>query len=130
VFFRVKSAQANSEGDTWKNLPEPKIFVQMQSTQITASCRTVRLSLFSARFTRKTLAFLKDVKFHEAAVAWEDAYYNRVRPHKSLRIEMPDDPQQKWARRAPTMAASLADRIWTVKELLFTVPLPGARYTC
>jgi len=28
------------------------------------------------------------------------------------------------------MAANLTDHIWSVKELLFTVPLPSARNTC
>ena len=52
--------------------------------------------LFSARLTRKTLAFSKDVELHEAAVACKDAYYNWVRPHKSLRVEILDDHQRKW----------------------------------
>ena len=86
--------------------------------------------LFSARLTRKTLAFSKDVQLHEAAVTWEDAYYNWVRPHKSLRVEISDDPQRKWTPRTPAMAASLTDHIWTIKELLFTVPLPSAKNTC
>jgi hypothetical protein len=86
--------------------------------------------LFSARLTRKTLAFSKNVELHEAAVTWEDAYYNWIRPHKSLRVEIPDDPMRKWMPRTPAMAAHLTDHIWTVKELLFTVPLPRARNTC
>jgi hypothetical protein len=86
--------------------------------------------LFSARLTRKTLAFSKDVVYHAAAVTWEDAYYNWIRPHKSLRVEISDDPQRKWAPRTPAMAASLTDHIWTVKELLYTVPLPRTKNTC
>jgi hypothetical protein len=86
--------------------------------------------LFSARLTRKTLAFSKDVQVHEAAVTWEDAYYNWVRPHKSFRVETSDDPRRKWMPRTPGMAASLTDPIWTIKELLFTVPLPSTKNTC
>ena len=82
--------------------------------------------IFNSRLTRKTLAFSKDVEMHESAVIWEDAYYNWIRPHKSLRVEVPADTQNKWSLRSPAMAANLTDHIWTVKELLFTVPLPRA----
>jgi hypothetical protein len=86
--------------------------------------------LFSARLTRKTLAFSKDVELHEAAVIWEDVYYNWVRPHKSLRVEVLADPQRKWSHRTPAIAANLTDHIWTVKELLYSVPLPRTKNTC
>jgi len=85
--------------------------------------------IFNARLTRKTLAFSKDVQNHDNAVTWEDAYYNWVRPHKSLRLEVQDDSTHKWFLRTPAMAAGLTDHIWTVKELLFTVPLPSAKHT-
>jgi hypothetical protein len=42
--------------------------------------------LFNGRQVRKTSAFSKDVAAYKAAAAWEDAYYNLVRPHKSLRL--------------------------------------------
>lgn len=80
--------------------------------------------LFNARLTRKTLAFSKDAGCHRAAVVWEDGYYNLVRPHKSLRTRTTDDPSRKWHPRTPAMAAGLTDHIWTVKELLTTLPLP------
>ena len=79
--------------------------------------------LFNARLTRKTLAFSKDLASHRAAVTWEDAYYNLVRPHKSLRVRTSNDPFRKWLPRTPAMAAGLTDHIWTVKELLTTIPL-------
>ena len=60
---------------------------------------------------------------HRAAVIWEDSYYNLVRPHKSLRTRAMDDPKRKWLPRTPAMAAGLTDHIWTVKELLTTIPL-------
>lgn len=86
--------------------------------------------LFNARLTRKTLAFSKDLAFHEAAVTWEDAYYNLVRPHKALRLPLADGLPAKWMPRTPAMVAKLTDHIWTVKELLLTVPLPTPRNTC
>ena len=85
--------------------------------------------IFNARLIRKTLAFSKIVQAHENAVIWEDAYYNWVRPHKGLRVEIQDDPIRKWLLRTPAVAAGLTDHIWTVKELLFTVPLPSAKHT-
>ena len=85
--------------------------------------------IFNARLTRKTLAFSKNVQAHKDAVTWEDVYYNWVRPHKSLRLEVQDDPTRKWLLRTPAMAAGLTDHVWTVKELLFSVPLPSTKHT-
>lgn len=85
--------------------------------------------IFSARLTRKTLAFSKQVQAHQAAATWEDAYYNWVRPHKGLRLKVQVDPMRKWLLRTPGMAAGLTDHIWTVKELLLTVPVPSAEHT-
>jgi hypothetical protein len=82
--------------------------------------------LFNGRQVRKTLAFSKDIRAYRASTVWEDCYYNLIRPHKSLRIPVPDDPPRKWSPRTPAMAAGLTDHIWTVKELLTTLPLPGA----
>jgi hypothetical protein len=112
----------------WGNQEELIELLGKSTAYIERSNLTARL--FSARLTRKTLAFSKDVALHEAAVTWADAYYNWVRPHKSLRVAIPDDPRRKWMQRTPAMAANLTDHIWTVKELLYTVPLPGAKNTC
>jgi len=79
--------------------------------------------LFNARLTRKTLAFSKNITCHEAAVSWEDAYYNLMRPHKGLRLRNVDESQSKWKPRTPAMVAELTDHIWSVKELLLLVPL-------
>jgi len=80
--------------------------------------------LFNARQARKTLAFSKDVEMNRAAASWEDSYYNLARAHKSLRLPVSDDPGLRWQPRTPAMAAKLTDHIWTVKELLTTLPLP------
>jgi hypothetical protein len=79
---------------------------------------------FNVRQTRKTLAFSKELFFHAAAAVLEDCYYNLVRPHKSLRLSLPDALPQKWLQRTPMMAANLTDHIWTVKELFSLVPIP------
>jgi len=112
----------------WGNKEELIELLGQSTAYIERSNLTTRL--FNARLTRKTLAFSKDVKLHEAAVTWEDAYYNWVRPHKSLRVEIDDDSQRKWMPRTPGMVAGLTDHIWTVKELLTTVPVPSTNNTC
>ncbi len=85
--------------------------------------------LFNSRQARKTLAFSKDLDLYRAAATWEDAYYNLVRPHKSLRLPVHAALPQKWHSRTPAMAAHLTDHIWTVKELLTTLPLPQVSNT-
>lgn len=85
--------------------------------------------LFNGRQVRKTLAFSKDVELNRAAAAWEDSYYNLVRPHKSLRLSVPDHPVRRWHPRTPAMAAGLTDHVWTVKELFTTLPVPRVNNT-
>jgi hypothetical protein len=85
--------------------------------------------LFNGRQVRKTLAFSKEVTTYRAAAAWEDCYYNLVRPHKSLRLPVAYTSPQKWLQRTPAMVAKLTDHIWTVKELLTTLPLPNVNNT-
>ena len=79
--------------------------------------------LFNGRQVRKTLAFSKDVDYCRFAATWEDAYYNLVKPHKSLRLRIHDCPDRKWRPRTPAMAANLTNHRWTVKELLTVIPI-------
>ncbi len=81
------------------------------------------MRMFNGRLTRKTLAFSKQLKMYRASAAWEDLIYNLARPLKTLRLEV-NDSHRRWQPRSPAMAAGLADRIWTVKELLTTVVPP------
>ena len=80
--------------------------------------------LFNSRQARKTLAFSKEVTAYRAAAAWEDCYYNLIRPHKTLRVAVHDTSSRKWLQRTPAMAAQLTDHIWTIKELLTLIPVP------
>jgi hypothetical protein len=84
--------------------------------------------LFNSRLVRKTLAFSKDLGMHRAAAAWQDSYYNLMRPHKTLRLPANEPGRQRWQQRTPAMAAKLTDHIWTVKELLTLIPLPCAKH--
>jgi hypothetical protein len=94
--------------------------------QSTAYVERTHLTMrhFNSRLVRKTLAFSKAVAMHRAAATWEDVYYNLGRPLKTLRSELFDDPHRRWLPRTPAMAASLTDHVWTVKELLTTLPIP------
>ena len=80
--------------------------------------------LFSGRLVRKTLAYSKALEMYEAAAVWDDVCYNLIHKHKSLRLEAQGDPRRRWLPRTAAMAAGLTDHIWTVKELLTTVPIP------
>lgn len=84
---------------------------------------------FNSRLVRKTLGYSKIVEMHRAAATWEDIVYNLVRPLKTLRLEVFDDPTRRWLPRTPAMAAGLTEHIWTVKELLTTLPIPTVSNT-
>ncbi|MEA2046109.1 MAG: transposase [Euryarchaeota archaeon] len=79
------------------------------------------MRLFNGRLTRKTLAFSKLLQMYRASAAWEDLVYNLVRPLKTLRVEVFNDPVRRWKPRTPAMAAGLTDNIWTVKKVLKTI---------
>jgi len=81
---------------------------------------------FSARLTRKSLAFSKKLPAYQAAAALQDAIYNFVRPLKTLRQERLDNTHRRWQPRTPAMAANVTNSIWTVKELLTIIPLPAS----
>jgi len=89
---------------------------------------TMRLS--NARLTRKTLGYSKKLENHKLSAAWEDLFYNFANTVRTLKIELQKpghDPQvkrfsPKWLHRSPAMAADLSDHVWSVKELLYTIP--------
>jgi hypothetical protein len=82
---------------------------------------TIRNSL--ARFVRKTMNCSKILKRHTHALDFFQAWYNFVKPHKSLRLEI-NQGNRRWNKRTPAMAEGLTDHIWTIKELMnFKVPI-------
>jgi len=99
--------------------------------QSTAYIERTHLTMrhFNGRLVRKTLGFSKDVTMYKASAAWEDFVYNLARPLKTLRLEIFDDPSRRWLPRTPAMVAGLTDHIWTVKELLTTLPVPSCNNT-
>jgi len=76
---------------------------------------TFRNSL--ARFIRKGMNYSKNMKMHSRAIDFLQAWYNFVKPHKSLRIKI-NQRNRKWMKRTPAMAEEITDHIWTLKELL------------
>ena len=88
-----------------------------------------------SRLVRKTPGYSKIVEMHRAAAAWEDIVYNLVRPLKTLRREVFEDPTRRWPcgivrvpqgwlPQTPVMVAGLTDHVWTVRELLTTLLIP------
>jgi hypothetical protein len=71
----------------------------------------------NGRMERKTLRCSKTFQDHRKAQVFNDAVYNFVRPHKSLRIKHPEGVR-KWKPRTPAMAAGLTDHVWSLEELL------------
>ena len=72
------------------------------------------------RLVRKTLSFSKNVYYLRRHIALEDAVYNFVKPHRSLRQRVRGSRSQgrKWEQRTPAMVAGLTDHIWSIEELL------------
>lgn len=79
----------------------------------------------NGRVVRKTLSFSKALRCLRASCAWEDAIYNWVRPHRSLR-QRSSAPEHRWEERTPAMAAGLTDHCWGVRELLTCIVPPTA----
>jgi hypothetical protein len=82
---------------------------------------TIRNSL--ARFVRRGMNCSKDLRIHSHAIDFFQAWYNLVKPHQSLRIEI-NEGRKRWKMRTPAMAEGLTDHVWSLKELFtFRVPI-------
>jgi hypothetical protein len=82
----------------------------------------------NGRLVRKTLSHSKKDSYLQRHLDLEDAVFNFVRPHLSLRVAFPQPIHgRKWQPRTPAMAAGLTDHIWTLAELLsYRIPPSGA----
>jgi IS1 family transposase len=67
--------------------------------------QNLTLRMGSKRFARLSNGFSKQLECHLAAVALHVAFYNFCRVHESL-------------RSTPAMALGIADRVWTIGDLL------------
>ena len=71
----------------------------------------------NARKKRKAYTFSKEVSLHEAATWLVVLWYNFGWRVRTLRQKVQDAPP-RYHYRTPAVAAGLADRAWTMKELL------------
>ena len=71
----------------------------------------------NARKVRKTYAFSKDWRVHEAMTYFTLYSYNFCWPVRTLRER---DDAGRWRQRTPAMAAGLADHVWTMREWITT----------
>jgi hypothetical protein len=83
--------------------------------------------LMNGRLVRKTLGFSKRLTMLRAACSWEDVVYNLTRPVKTLRTDTAQPDQRRWFHRSPAMAAGLTDHIWSIRDVLLTIPVPTNR---
>lgn len=80
--------------------PDPS---RISTSHVERQHLTMRMGM--RRLTRLTNGFSKKVENLRAAVAMHFAYYNFVRVHGSLKT-------------TPALAAGVADRRWTLRELV------------
>ena len=62
---------------------------------------TIRTSF--ARFIRKGMNFNKTIEMHQKAFDFFQAWYNFIKPHKSLKLKI-NSGNRKWFQRTPAMA--------------------------
>lgn len=85
-------------------------FDQVCTSHVERHNLDMRMSM--RRFTRLTNAFSKRVEFHLYAVALHTMHYNFCKPHGTL------TKAAGGVKTTPAMTAGLADRPWTVTDLL------------
>ena len=74
----------------------------------------------NGRLVRRTLSFSKELAMLKASSVWEDIVYNLTREVRTLRVRV-EKQERRFEPRTPAIAAGLTNRIWTIKELLWTV---------
>ncbi|KIQ53301.1 hypothetical protein SY28_14605 [Meiothermus taiwanensis] len=81
-----------------------------------------RMDAFSVR---KTLAFARRPESREHRGDWRMTVYNFARPHRSLRLPLPEPiGRRRYQPCSPAMAAGLTERIWTIREILLHQVFP------
>jgi IS1 family transposase len=86
--------------------PDPDL---VSTSFVERSNLTLRMQ--NRRFTRLTNAFSKKAENHAHAVSLFFLYYNYCRPHQTL-------TQEAGTKTTPAMAAGLADRVWSVEDVV------------
>jgi len=76
-----------------------------------------------SRLIRKTIDFSKCLNPLIMHLCLFFAWFNLVKPHDTLKIEIADG-RRRWKQRTPVMAANLTDHVWTLEELFRFKPPP------
>ena len=78
------------------------------------------------RVVRQTLSYAKKDYYLQRHLDLEDAVFNFVPAHHSLRVALRQPINgRKWQQRSPAMVAGLTDHIWTLEELMSHRLLPA-----
>src|SRR5215471_448363 len=108
----------------------PEIITEILGSQQINTSYVERDNLTSrqshGRLVRTTRSHSKKAYYLQQHLDLEDAVFNCVPPHLSLRVALPQPiNSRKWQQRTPAMAAGLTDHMWPLEELLsYRVP-PG-----
>ena len=107
-----------TEGDIRIILKASGCGTQVNTAYVERNNLTMRQNV--GRLVRKTLSFSKNVHYLRRHISLEDAIYNFVKPHRSLRQRVRSNKanDRKWEQRTPAMAAGLTDHIWSIEDLL------------
>jgi hypothetical protein len=116
-FFRVKALRPKL---IWGKRLQQQQPLSMQTAYVERTHLTSRH--MNARLARRGLCASKSLNLLWASLYWWDVVYNLARPLKTLR-QASDQPGRRWTPRSPAMAAGLTDHLWSVHELLHTIPL-------
>src|SRR3954469_4016768 len=113
-----------SEGDLIRIMQADGCGSRVNTAYIERDNLTSRQS--NGRLVRKTLSHSKRKEYLQFHIDFEDAVYNFVRPHGSLRLRLrrPGPHGRLWVARSPAMAAGLTDHIWNLEELMSWCPPP------
>jgi hypothetical protein len=116
-FFRVKMVRPKLIWGKRLQLqqPLPLHMAYVERTHLTSRH-------MNARLARRGLCASKALAPLWSSLYWCDAIYNLVHPLKTLR-QPSAQADRHWIPRSPAMAAGLTDHLWSVQELLFTLPL-------
>ena len=99
----------------WTGIDKPLVIGNPDPVKVSTSFverQNLTLRMKARRFTRLTNAVSKKVENHAHAVALHFMFYNFCRAHGTL------TKAAKGVHTTPSMAAGVADHVWTVEELV------------
>ena len=122
---KQRDAKGNLVGVDMRVIEGDDTTLSQTGTRTTCVERTNLTSrLMKGRLVGKTLGCSKQLDMLQAACVWEDVVYNLTRPLKTLRIKALPQTDRRWIPRSPAMAAGITNHVWSIREVLMTIPLP------